>query len=345
MSRQPWRVALIGYGVAGRIFHAPLIDAEPRLRLDAIVTGDPARAAAAAADHPEARVLSRAEALWEAPDSWDLVVVAAPNRAHAPLASAAIAAGLPVVVDKPLAPSAAQGRRLVEAASAAGVMLTVFQNRRWDADMLTARRLLDEGAVGAPVRFVSRFDRWRPRVDRQAWRERADAQDAGGLLADLGSHLIDQAVQLFGPPVEVRAELDRRRPGALVDDDALVMLLHGNGVRSHLGASMLAAAAGPRMRLEGLRGTWEVRGLDPQEARLRAGARPADPGFGEVPASGWGLLHDGGPPRAVPSEPGAWTEFYRRVASHLAGEGPPPVAPQDALRVLEIIEAARADAA
>lgn len=338
----PLRVAVVGYGLAGRVFHAPLVAAEPDLEVAAVVTGDPGRAAAAAADHPGARVLPSAEALWDDPGAVDLVVVAAANRAHVPLARAAIAAGLPVVVDKPLAPDGAQARALADEAEAAGVMLTVFQNRRWDADLLTARRLLDEGAVGAPVRFLSRFDRWRPAVNRDAWRERADPEDAGGLLMDLGSHLIDQAIQLFGPPVEVHGEVGRRRPGAQVDDDVDVSLLHASGVRSHLGATMLAALPGPRMRLTGLEGEWEVHGLDPQEGALREGVRPGDPGFGEVPEAGWGVIADGGAPRPVPSARGDWPAFYAGVARALRLGGPPPVDPRDAVRVLDVIDAIRA---
>jgi scyllo-inositol 2-dehydrogenase (NADP+) len=337
----PLRVAIVGYGLAGRAFHAPLVTAQPDMEVTAVVTGDPARAAAAAAAHPRARVLPSADALWDDPGALDLVVVAAANRAHVPLARAAIAAGLPVVVDKPLAPDAARARALVDEAEAAGVLLTVFQNRRWDADLLTLRRLLDEGAVGAPVRFESRFDRWRPEVNRDAWRERPDPEDAGGLLLDLGSHLIDQAILLFGPPVEVHGELGRRRPGAQVDDDVFVSLLHGGGVRSHLGATMLAALPGPRMRLTGLRGEWEVHGLDPQEAALRDGARPGDPGFGEVPESDWGVLSDGVGGRRVPSARGDYPAFYAGVARALRDGGPPPVDPRDAVRTLEIIDDVR----
>ena len=337
----PIRVAVVGYGLAGRVFHAPLVAAQPDLEVAAVVTGDPARAAAAAADHPRARVLPSADAVWDDPGMVNLVVVAAANRAHVPLTRAAIAAGLPVVVDKPLAPDATRARALADEADAAGVMLTVFQNRRWDADFLTARRLVKEWAVGAPVRFLSRFDRWRPEVNQDAWRERPDPEDAGGRLMDLGSPLIDQAIVLFGPPVEVHGELGRRRPGAEVDDDVFVSLVHETGVRSHLGATMLAALPGPRMRLTGQAGEWEVRGLDPQEAALRGGARPGDPGFGEVPESDWGVLSGGDAPRRVPSARGDYPAFYAGVARALREGGPPPVDPRDAVRTLEVIDAVR----
>ena len=341
MSTSPLRVAIVGYGVAGRVFHAPLVAAEPDMRVAAIVTSDPERAAAASREHPGARILDSADRIWESPRDVDLVVVAAPNRAHVPLGLAAIAAGLPVVVDKPLAPDAAGGRELVAAARAAGVMLSVFQNRRWDGDFLTVRRLLAEGAVGSPVHFTSRFDRWRPEVDASRWRERPGADEAGGLLADLGSHLIDQAIVLFGPPEAVHAELGMVRPGAQVDDEVFVSLAHAGGVRSHLGASVLSGIPAPRMRLVGSRATYEVFGLDGQEDALRAGGRPGGDDWGRAPEAGWGRLGEGGPSRAVETERGDYPAYYRGVARHLRGEGPVPVDPGDAVRVLEVIDAAR----
>lgn len=339
MHSGPLRVAVIGYGLAGRVFHAPLVAACPDMRVAAIVTSDPGRAAEAQADYPDARVVGEAAELWAAPDEIDLVVVGAPNRAHTPLALAAIDAGCAVVVDKPLAPSAAQGREIVEAARAAGVMLSVFQNRRWDGDFLTLRRLLAEGALGAPVRFESRIERWRPEVaDR--WRERPGAEEAGGVLFDLGSHLIDQAIVLFGPPVAVHAEVDRRRPGAQVDDDVFVSLTHAGGERSHVGASMLGALPAPRMRLVGLAGTYEIDDADGQEDALAGGARPGPDGWGDALPVTWGRLSDGAETKPVQTEAGEWTAYYSGVARAMRGQGPPPVDPMDAVRVLEVIEAA-----
>lgn len=338
------RVAVIGYGLAGRVFHAPLVAAEPDMEVAVVVTGDPGRAAQAARDHPGARVVADAEALWADPGAVDLAVVAAPNSAHVPLARAAVAAGVPVVIDKPLAPDAEAGAALVREAAAAGVPLSVFQNRRWDGDFLTVRRLLAEGAVGRVVRFTSRFDRWRPMVNRDAWRERPGADDAGGLLADLGSHLIDQAILLFGPPVAVYAELAAAREGARVDDDVFVALTHPGGERSHLGASMLAAAPAPRMSLVGTAATYEKHGLDGQEEALRDGCRPSDPGWGAEPRGSWGRLYGGDGPREVPAENGAYTAFYAGVARALREGAPPPVDPSDAVAVLRVIEAARLSA-
>jgi scyllo-inositol 2-dehydrogenase (NADP+) len=184
------RVGLIGYGLAGSVFHAPLIAATPGMRLAMIVTSNPERVEAARAAHPAAAIVDSAERLWERADGLDLVVVASPNRTHVSLARAALAAGLPVVVDKPLAATADEGRALVDEARRLGLMLTVFQNRRWDGDFLTVRRLIAEGALGEVRRFESRFERWRPQP-KTGWREQGDPAEAGGTLYDLGSHLVD----------------------------------------------------------------------------------------------------------------------------------------------------------
>ena len=336
------RVAIIGFGHAGRVFHAPLVAATPGMEVTHIVTSDPPRRAQAARDHPGARLLASADELWASPVEVDLVVVAAPNRVHVPLARASLRAGLPVVVDKPLAPTAAEGRELVAEAERRGVLLTVFHNRRWDADFLTLRRVVSEGGVGAVARLESRFDRWRPAVAAGAWRERPEPEEAGGLLADLGSHLIDQALVLFGPPVHVYGELDRRRPGAEVDDDVFVALTHRGGERSHLWAGMLGAAPTPRFRLVGDAGTVETYGLDPQEQALRDGVRPGSDGWGRVPEERWDRLWDG-PDSSHPlqSEAGAYPAFYEGVRDALRAGGPPPVPGAEAVAVLEVIEAAR----
>jgi predicted dehydrogenase len=220
-------------------FHAPFIAATPGLRLATVVTRDPGRAAQVQAEYPGAIVRERATDVWAARDEYDLVVVAAPNAAHVSLATEAIHAGLPVVVDKPLAVTSAEARSLIALARDRGVRMTVFQNRRHDGDFQTLRRLLADGTLGDPLRFESRFERWRP-VPKGGWRESGAAEAGGGLLMDLGSHLIDQALELFGPAATVYGELDRRRPGIEVDDDVFVAVTHVSGVRSHLWMSVLA---------------------------------------------------------------------------------------------------------
>ncbi len=342
-DRKPLRVGLLGYGLAGRVFHAPLIDATPGLRLHAVVTRDPGRREQARRDHPDARLVDDPDLLWRQADALDLVVVATPNRQHVPMARAAVAAGLPVVVDKPLAATAAQARELVAEARRRGVPLTVFQNRRWDGDFLTARRLVAEGALGTVTRFESRFERWRPAI-RSGWRERGDVDEAGGILFDLGSHLVDQAVQLFGPVRSVYAEVDRRRPGAEVDDDAFVALAHVGGVRSHLWMSALAAQLGPRLRVLGDRAAYTTWGLDGQEAALRDGGRPGAAGWGEVPPDRYGRLGVDGDLRPVPTEPGRYQSFYAQVVAALRGGAPMPVDPVDAVATVELIELAHRSA-
>ena len=256
----------------------------------------------------------------------------------------AIAAGAAVVVDKPLAATAADARQVIAEAAAAGRMLTVFQNRRWDGDFLTLRQLLQQGELGRPLRFESRFERWRPEPT-PGWRQRPDPAEAGGLLYDLGSHLIDQAILLFGDIDNVYAELDRRHPAAAVDDDSFVALAHRSGVRSHLVMSVMAAQPGPRIRMLGSKAAYVKFGLDVQEAALRAGQRPGGASWGEEPADQWGQLGSAGSLRPVATLPGAYQQFYAGVLLALRGEAPPPVDAVDAVRVLEIIEAARRSAA
>jgi predicted dehydrogenase len=334
----PLRVALIGYGLAGSAFHAPFIATIPDFRLTAIVTRSDERRAHALRDHAGVSLFESADEIWTGRDEFDLVVIAAPNKAHVPLGLAALAAGLPVVVDKPLATSATEGRTLVDAARERGLMLTVFQNRRWDGDFLTVRRLLAENALGRVLRFESRFERWRPEVGA-GWREKADG--AGGLLFDLGSHLVDQAVQLFGPVQSVYAEIELLRPRAEVDDDDFVALEHASGVRSHLWMSSIAAQGGARFHLLGDRAAYTKHGLDVQEEALRAGRSPTEPGWGEEPEGRWGRLGAGEDLRDVPTEPGRYGAFYEAVALSMRDGTPPPVDPVEAVEVLEALEAAR----
>ena len=341
-SPAPLRVGLLGYGLAGAAFHAPLIVTTAGMRLAAVVPRDPGRRAQVERDHPGAAVLDDAGALFQRARELDLVVVATPNRSHLPLAMAALEAGIPVVVDKPLATTAADARRLVDEARRRGVFLSVFQNRRWDGDFLTLRRLLREGAVGDPLRLESRFERWRP-TPKPGWRELGDPAEAGGLLFDLGSHLVDQALLLFGAPRRVYAEVDRRRPGVAVDDDVVVAIEHASGVRSHLHMNVVSAQLGPRFRLLGRTAAWVKHGLDVQEEALRSGARPSAD-WGEEPREQWGVLGVEGDTRPVPTERGDYPAYYAGVAAALRAGAPPPVDPEDAVAALTVIEAAQRSA-
>ncbi|MBT2213246.1 MULTISPECIES: Gfo/Idh/MocA family oxidoreductase [Actinomadura] len=333
------RVALIGYGTGGSVFHAPLIASVPGMRLAAVVTGNPERQQAVRDRHPHAKVLAGADRLWEVSGAYDLVVVAAPNRQHVPLARTALTSGVAVVLDKPVAATAADARSLAALSAVRGLPVIPFHNRRWDGDYRTVYRLAASGALGDVLRFESRFERWRPEV-RAGWKESGDPRDAGGVLHDLGPHLIDQAITLFGRPVRVYAEIDARRRGAAVPDDVFLALTHRGGVRSHLWISATAADPGPRFRVLGSRASYTVGGMDGQEAALRAGRTPLDPGYGVAPPSSYGRLGTPGEDRPEPTDPGAYQDFYAAVARTLRGEAPPPVTIADAITGLEVIEAA-----
>jgi predicted dehydrogenase len=342
-------VGLVGYGLAGSVFHAPLIAATEGLVLDTVVTSNPERQAQARAEFPDVRVAASADELFARAGELDLVVVASPNKTHVPLATAALKAGLPVVVDKPVAGTAAEARELAALAEERGLLLSVFQNRRWDNDFLTLRLLIDTGELGDVWRVESRFERWRPQP-KGGWRESGDPAEIGGLLYDLGSHVVDQALVLFGPVTHVYAETDVRRPGAETDDDTFLALTHAGGVRSHLYVSATAAQLGPRFRVLGSRAGYVKYGLDPQEAALREGHRP-QPGaeWGVEPESLWGRLGAGESPvtgggRPVPSLPGAYPAYYAAVAAALREGAANPVTAHEAAAALDVLEAARRSA-
>ena len=340
------RVGLVGFGLAGSVFHAPLVAATPALRLTAIVTSNDERRRQAARQYPDAIIVPAADDLFaRAPDlGLDLAVIASPNKTHVPLATQALHAGLHVVVDKPFAPTVGEARALIGEASRLDRLITVFQNRRWDGDFLTLRRLLAAGSLGDALRIESRFERWRP-IPKPGWKESGAEEDATGVLYDLGSHLIDQALVLFGPITHVYAELERRRPTSEVIDDAFVALTHASGVRSHLHTNMISAEPGPRFRVLGTRASYTKFGLDVQEAALRDGARPGDREWGEDNPEQWGTLSDGDTKRRVPTDRGAYETFYARVAAALRGDGALPVDPEDAVATATVIEAALASAA
>lgn len=335
------RVVLHGYGLAGRVFHAPLISASDDLELAAIVTADPERAAAAAADHPEAAVLPDAASALGRSGEFDIAVVATANVTHIPLAQAALDHGLHLVVDKPLAPDARAADELVEHARSCGRQLHVFQNRRWDSDFLTLLSLLTEGRLGNVHRVESRFERWRP-VPSGGWREQSDPSAMGGLLYDLGSHLVDQLVLALGPVESVYAEVRSVRQVAGADDDVFVALTHVGGAVSHAWASFLAADPGPRFRALGDKGSWVVYGLDGQEDALRGGRRPGHPAWGVESESRNSTLWPQG--TYMPLLAGAWERFYPAVAASIRLGATPPVQTGEVVEVLRVLDAARSSA-
>ncbi len=336
------RTALVGYGLAGQVFHGPFLAADDSYSLDVVVTGDAERAAEAARRHPRARVVPTVEEMFDLAGDLDLVVVGSPPATHADLARRAIDARLAVVVDKPLCATAAEGEALIDRAEGAGVALTVFQNRRWDGDFVTLRSLLDDGALGTVRRFESRFEWWRA-AETKAWKAAATPAEGGGILYDLGTHLIDQAIVLFGPVESAYAELTAHRPGAVADDDSFVSLQHRSGVRSHLWMNAMAAQVGPRFHVLGSSAGYTSWGLDPQEASLLAGGRPTDADHGRYPESRWGRLGTDGDLRPVPTVPGSYGGFYRAMAQALESGGPLPVDPRDAVTVLALIESLHRD--
>ena len=333
-------VGLVGYGLGGRLFHAPYIAAVDGLRIAAIATSDPRRAASARAEHPEAEVLATVDALLDHPDV-EVVVVVTPNRWHAPIGTRALEAGRHVVVDKPIAMDVAEAARLIEAGERSGRILTAYQNRRWDGDFQTVRSLIDGGRLGAVDSLEARFERWMA-VGGQ-WREVAD--EAGGPHRDLGAHLIDQSLLLFGPARGVFAQMDRRRPDSAVDDSTFVAIDHADGVHSRLWTSLMAARPGPRIRLRGTGGEYVKDDLDPQENQLLAGERPGDPGFGDEPPERWGRLYDSdGSVQTVPTARGDYSRFYELLRDAVQGRGERPVDPVDSLRGLQVMEAAERSA-
>ena len=309
-----------------------------------MVTTDPARQAQARVEIPGVKVLDSVDALWTVGRRPDLAVIATPTGTHAMVAQAAIASGVATVVDKPLAATADEAARIVLQARQTSAFLTVFHNRRWDGDYLTVRQLISGGQLGEVFRFESRYERWRPRPRPGSWRDQLSGHAGGGVLADLGSHVIDQALQLFGRPTTVYAEIDHRRPGSTGDDDAFIALVHGGGVRSHLWASQVASIPSHRMRVLGSAGGYGKEGMDVQEEALRDGADPRAPGWGEESEDRWGLLVTESGERRIRTVAGDWRAFYNGVAAALLKGSAPPVEPSSAVEVLEVIEAAKESA-
>ncbi len=334
-------VLLLGYGLAGRVFHAPLIGATDGLSIRTVVTGNPERQEQARADLPGARIVADPEAALADLDGIDLVVVAGANRTHVPQALAAIAQGRHVVIDKPMAGTADDGRRIADAARAAGARVHPFQNRRWDSDFMTIVEVARSGILGTLHRFESRIERMRVQP-RGNWRESADPADLGGVLLDFGAHLVDQALILMGPVVAVDARARAIRDPQGSDDDMTIVLEHSSGATSTLIGSQAAASGGPRFLLLGADGAVRIEGSDTQEAALRSGRSPRDANWGRedftatVVTVGDGTLDD----VARPLMPGRWSDFYPAVRDALSGSAG-PVEVDDAIANLVVLDAAR----
>lgn len=330
------RYAVIGYGLAGATFHAPVISATPGAELAAVVVRSADAAARVRTTYPDVSIVGDVTGLSDL--QIDAGVVATPNDTHADVATELLESGIAAVVDKPLAATAAEARALVDLAEVRGVALTCYQNRRWDGDFLTVRSLQDSGAIGRIHRFESRFERWRPTV-KAGWKEVPGP--GSGVLWDLGPHVVDQALTLLGPAESVSGSARIIRPGAVVPDDAFVRIVHAGGAESHLSVSHVAAAPGPRFRVLGTRGAYVKDGLDPQEDALRTGRVPGGADWGTEDPAAWGTIISGNPAQAepVPTEPGDYPAFYRQLTAALSGNGPLPVDPRDSVAALEILEA------
>lgn len=338
----PQSTLVVGYGLAGRVFHAPLVSAAPGLSLDGIVTSNAERSVQAREKYPDARVYaSLDEALAR---DFDLVVVATPNVTHAPYARQALGAGSHVVLDKPVAANAQEAAELAALADEHGRLLIPFQNRRWDSDFLTAMTVSQSGVLGMVHRFESHIDRMRV-VPKPGWRGSADPSDLGGMLYDLGAHAIDQAVSIMGPVARVAASVRSVRPLDPTDDDVVLLLTHDSGAISVVTVSQVAAFGDPRMTLLGTHGGLRVHATDTQEEVLRTGA---------VPGIDWGVEPAGTEATLrvfdddsvvteshIPMEPGAWPEFYRGVSAAIRGESAPPVLMTDVIQSMRVMDAAR----
>jgi scyllo-inositol 2-dehydrogenase (NADP+) len=336
-------VALVGFGFGGSMFHAPFIAAEPRLELTSVVTQSPQRQSQVLARYPRTQIYQSVEDLFRDLDDVDLVVISTPNATHAAIAREVLAGGLPVVVDKPVAPSVEEIRDLAALAKATGTAIVPYQNRRFDGDFRTVEALLVSGELGVVHTFESRYERWQPEVPKgpeRSWKREPTPGTGVGILYDLGTHLIDQAVVLFGRPESVYAEVDIRRPDAAVDDDVFIALEYQRGPRVHLWMSAVAADLGPRFRLLGSEAAYVKYGMDVQESALIAGRTPGEAGWGEEPATSWGRIERGSASTEVPTLSGAYSVFYTGIAEFLFDGAAPPVNIGDAVVTAEIIEAA-----
>lgn len=330
----PVRFGVVGYGFGARYFHAPLIASTQECELVAVATRSTQRRALVAAEHPGAMVVDDLAGLKDA--GVEAVTISTPADTHIPLCREALELGLAVVVDKPFALTAADARSAVDLAERLGVLLSVYQNRRWDSDYLTVRALVDDGTLGRIMRFESRFERL----------QEGPPAAGGGTLLDFGSHLVDQALRLLGPARTVYAEVNRQASSAALDDDVFLALTHVDGAHSHLWGSWVQPGPGPRFRVTGTHATYVVGGMDIQEELLVAGRTPASEGeaWGAEPPDRWGRVHDASGAATRPTERGHWDTYYRDFAAAVRSSGPVPVEPRDAVATAEVLDAARTSA-
>ena len=340
--KDPIRVGVVGYGLGGSTFHAPLVAATPGLELVAIATSNAERVAKAKARYPATHLYNNIEQML-AGEPLDLVVVSTPHATHAPYARMALEHGSHVVVDKPFATTSAEARDLAAMAKQHGRLAIPFQNRRWDNEILTVQKLIRDGALGDVQRYESRYERWRPNP-KARWMEPGAGERGEGVLGDLTVHLVDQALLLFGPARRVYAELVTQNPLVHVVDDAFIAITHKSGVISHLFTSPNVAILGPRLTVLGSKGAYVKNGIDPQEEALLAGGTPGSHGWGEEPESSWGKVGAGDDVRLQRSEPGNYLKFYEGVVHAIRDGAAPPVTAEQGIAMMELLDAARLSA-
>jgi len=332
-------VGLIGFGLAGRAFHAPVIRAVPGMRLAAILQR---QGREAAEKYPDVRIVRSLEELLAMPEL-RLIVIATPNDTHYSLARACLAAGRDVVVDKPFATTLEEAKALVQFAQEAGRLLTVYQNRRYDGDFQAIRQVVASGELGQIVSFETHYDRFRPQLKPGAWRERPGP--GSGIFFDIAPHLIDHALLLFGLPEAVTADIRTERKGAAVDDAFDVTFDYGHGMRAILRSSILAAVCRPRFVLRGTKGAFIKQLIDPQEANLRNGRIPSDTAWGAEPVEKWGVLTlaegEQRIERRIPSAVCDYRDYYSNVRDAMLGKAELAVSPQWALNIMRLLELAR----
>jgi scyllo-inositol 2-dehydrogenase (NADP+) len=329
------RVGLAGYGLAGRYFHAPLIKG-CGLELVAVLTSDPERIAHVREDFPTAAVVSNMQQLFE--HDLDLVIVASVNSVHVEQSIAALRAGIPTVVDKPMGRNLVETMEILNVSDETGVPVTAFYNRLFDSDSLTIKRVIRDNEIGKVFRIDSRFERFRPDLAAQSWREQSSAQEGGGLLLDLQSHLVSTALDWFGPAELVSASVRSIRGAS--DDDVVLVLKHDSGVDSYLSASAIVGAPGPRIRMLGSDGALVIGELDPQEALLRSGKIP-NGGKWEVSTKSEARIIRGELVSELQVEDGNYAQFYTLVSGAIAGRNEWPVSKAEIIEVAKIIDRAR----
>ena len=335
-------VVLIGYGTGGSLFHAPFINACAGMELSAVVTSNPERQKSIKQSYPHTRVYDSMEAMLKDKEQFQLAVITTPNRLHHDQAKACLEAGLNVVVDKPFCLTSDQAEELIALARHCGKIISPYHNRRFDSDFLTLKKVLEKNLVGKPFRLESRIERYRSKPKPGGWRETTCAEEGGGVLYDLGSHLIDQALALFGVPDDIYGKLQQRRGLGVEDDLFLALDYQASNLQVHLYASMACLSAGPRFNLCGSEGAFIKEKGCPQEDMLRAGISPTDSQFGREPASDWGsLLVDGLEQAKVETVAGNWLAYYQGMRLSILEAAPPPVSPLDACQGLKIMEKLR----